>query len=182
MGKQKDDRKKRKPVRLRFKELKRLLSGLPEDYLNVSKHDQFELKEMKRCTVICVNGVPKYLLIDGRTLPTLNVIVGLGKDCTSESIKELGLSYVIVDMGAVPYVTDGADVMRPGIVSHGIFDKGAFVLICDERHNKPLAIGYSLMSSDEIDRIDKGRVIEVLHYVGDDIWEISRSKFKNKKG
>jgi PUA domain protein len=44
------------------------------------------------------------------------------------------------------------------------------ILIVDERHGKPLAIGLSLCSSEEMKTADRGKVVKNLHYVGDRIW------------
>ncbi|WNZ30441.1 MAG: RNA-binding protein [Candidatus Bathyarchaeota archaeon] len=78
---------------------------------------------------------------------------------------------VVVDMGAVPYVCKGADVMAPGIQEiHGEFNENGLVLVVDERHRKPLAVGLALFSSEEMKKIDRGKTIKTLHYVGDKLW------------
>ncbi len=81
------------------------------------------------------------------------------------------LPSITVDMGAVPFVTKGADIMAPGItkITPGL-NKGSFVTIIDENFGKSLAIGELLFDSDEITDIKKGKVIKNLHYVNDDIW------------
>ena len=81
------------------------------------------------------------------------------------------LPSVIVDMGAVPYVCNGADVMSPGIVRvEGVFNGGEIIVIRDENHGKALAIGLALVSSSEIEDMPKGKAIESIHYVGDKLW------------
>lgn len=80
------------------------------------------------------------------------------------------LPTVTVDMGAVRFVTRGADIMRPGIVSNDDFEKGALVAVVDETHNKPLAIGQALVSGEDMRSASEGRVVQNLHYVGDDLW------------
>ena len=52
---------------------------------------------------------------------------------------------VTVDAGAIPYVVNGADVMRPGIVAVSDDVVAGARQIVDERHKKPLAIGVALM-------------------------------------
>jgi PUA domain protein len=76
-------------------------------------------------------------------------------------------------MGAVPYVTNGADVMAPGIteITPGL-KIGTFVTIVDENFGKSLAIGELLKDSDEILETKKGKVIKNLHFVNDDIWSL----------
>jgi PUA-domain protein len=79
---------------------------------------------------------------------------------------------IIVDMGAVPYVCKGADVMSPGIRSIKVdFEQDDLVIIVDERHGKPLAVGSALYGSKEMKTLDRGKVIKTLHYVGDKLWE-----------
>ncbi|MCX6649301.1 MAG: hypothetical protein NTV61_07935 [Candidatus Bathyarchaeota archaeon] len=82
------------------------------------------------------------------------------------------LPAVIVDMGAIPFVCKGADVMAPGITEIKTpFDEGALVVVRDVKHGKALAIGKALKPSAAIMAEKKGRVIHNLHYVGDKIWE-----------
>jgi PUA-domain protein len=82
------------------------------------------------------------------------------------------LPSVIVDMGAIPFVCKGADVMAPGITEIKTpFKEGALVVIRDVKHGKALAIGRAMRSSTSIMTEKKGKVINNLHYVGDKIWE-----------
>lgn len=83
------------------------------------------------------------------------------------------LPAVIVDMGAIPFVCKGADVMAPGITEiKKPFEEAALVVIRDVKYGKALAIGKALKPSAEIMVEKKGKVIHNLHYVGDKIWEI----------
>ena len=81
------------------------------------------------------------------------------------------LPRVVVDMGAIRFVCNGADVMAPGIVEVDGFDEGSIVVIRDVSHGKALAIGISIKSSGEIESNKKGKVIQNIHYVGDKLWE-----------
>lgn len=82
------------------------------------------------------------------------------------------LPSVIVDMGAIPFVCKGADVMAPGITEIKTpFEEGTLVVIRDVKHGKALAIGRALRSSRSIMTEKKGKVINNIHYVGDKIWE-----------
>ena len=84
-----------------------------------------------------------------------------------------GLAKVVVDMGAIPYVCNGADVMAPGITDMDTFEGGDLVVVRDVSHGKALAIGKALKSSSEIGASRKGKVIENLHYVGDSLWNMA---------
>lgn len=82
---------------------------------------------------------------------------------------------IIVDMGAVPHLCNGADVMAPGVQKVADeFSKGGLVLIVDEKYGKVIAIGEALFNSNEIIKMNQGKIIRTLHYVGDNIYEISK--------
>jgi PUA domain protein len=78
---------------------------------------------------------------------------------------------VTVDMGAVRFVCNGAKVTRPGITAFDNFKKGDIIVIRDEIHRKPLAVGIALDDSDKAVEEQKGYVVKTLHYVSDKIWE-----------
>jgi PUA-domain protein len=81
------------------------------------------------------------------------------------------LPTVVVDMGAIPYVCNGADIMAPGIVEiRQNFIEGDFVVIRDVVHGKALAIGKANKGADEIEKSKKGKVIKNLSFVGDKLW------------
>ena len=57
---------------------------------------------------------------------------------------------VTVDMGAVKFMCNGANVMRPGITNFTDFKKDEIVCVVEESKNKFLAIGKSCVSSKEM--------------------------------
>ncbi|MDN7024737.1 RNA-binding protein [Methanoculleus sp. FWC-SCC1] len=80
---------------------------------------------------------------------------------------------VVVDQGAIRFVVNGADIMRPGIVEIGDDVRaGAPVQIVEERHGKPLAVGVALLDAAEMRGQEKGKSVKNIHYVGDDIWNL----------
>jgi PUA domain protein len=80
---------------------------------------------------------------------------------------------VIVDMGAIPFICNGADVMAPGISDIvDPFERNELVLIRDITHRKVLAIGKAKLSSEDIKLCKKGKVISNIHYVGDNLWKV----------
>ena len=81
------------------------------------------------------------------------------------------LPIVVVDMGAVRFVCNGADIMAPGIIEMGEFREGDLVVIRDVTHGKALAIGIANNSSSDIESTKKGKVVKNIHYVGDKIWD-----------
>ena len=134
------------------KEKKELSSKLPKGY-EINKKD--EIKEGK--DEIIYNGENKFLInINGSFYPHL------------KSIDENKYKSVYVDKGAIPFVIKGADLMRPGIqkIDDNI-QKEEVIQIKDENHNKTIAIGISMFSSEEMQNQEKGKSVKVIHYVGD---------------
>ena len=82
---------------------------------------------------------------------------------------------VIVDMGAVKFMCNGANVMRPGIKSHTEFSKDEIVCIVEESQQKFLAVGKSLVHSSEMKEMSKGEIVKNLHYISDRYWEINKT-------
>jgi PUA-domain protein len=85
------------------------------------------------------------------------------------------LPQVVVDMGAVSHIANGADVMAPGIFS---LDEKLMIddlaVIIDQKNLVPLAVGRMLLPPTVILETNKGRAIETLHYVGDQLWKLAK--------
>ncbi len=81
----------------------------------------------------------------------------------------------IVDAGAIKFVCNGANVMRPGIKKFTEFQKDDIICVVDEVHNKFLAVGKALVSSAEMSNIAKGEVVKNLHYISDKYWEAAKT-------
>ena len=119
-----------------------------------------EVSETETAQIFIFNGKPLLARADGELFPTL-------------SFEELFsiIPKIVVDMGAVPYVCKGADVMAPGVVAiEGEFRENDLLLVVDERHSKPLAVGVALFSSETMKTVSNGKTVKNLHYVGDKLW------------
>ena len=82
-------------------------------------------------------------------------------------------AYVTVDMGAIKFVNNGADVMAPGIVeADPAIQPGDLVWIRDERNKVPLAVGEAMIPGAQMPRGPKGKAVKALHHVGDPLWEL----------
>ena len=126
----------------------------------ITPRDRVELVD---CTIYLVNNQPQYFKQGDRVVPVLRFLLE-----TPTLLRK-----IVVDMGAIPYITKGSDVFRPGIKeSDSDIKKGDFVVVVDERHGKPLCVGEALMSGADIKALDKGCCIKNLHYVGDRIWNL----------
>lgn len=82
---------------------------------------------------------------------------------------------VMVDMGAVKFMCKGANVMRPGIKKFTEFEKEQLVCIVEESQHKFLAVGKAMVSSSELENMEKGEVIKNIHYISDKFWETGKT-------
>ncbi len=127
----------------------------------LSHKSRVETELVKDSEVIFVDGQPVAFRRAEHTVPVL----------TNTSALER-MPRVTVDMGAVPHVVGGADIMAPGVRGvHGSFAEKQLVIVVDEKYGKSLAVGISLYDSDKLSATKKGKVITNLHYVGDPVWE-----------
>ncbi len=82
---------------------------------------------------------------------------------------------VVVDMGAVPHISNGADVMAPGITElEKTLAVGDLTVIIDQKNRVPIAVGRMLLNPTVILETKRGRAIETLHYVGDQLWKLAK--------
>ncbi|MHB1867897.1 MAG: PUA domain-containing protein, partial [Nitrososphaerales archaeon] len=80
---------------------------------------------------------------------------------------------ITVDSGAIKFVCNGANIMRPGIVKiEGDFQAQDIVVIKEQKYGKPIAVGRVTLSKPEMESATKGAVITNLHYVGDKFWDM----------
>ncbi|MEK0320189.1 MAG: PUA domain-containing protein, partial [Nitrosopumilus sp.] len=94
--------------------------------------------------IITGDGI-KILKINNEYLPFLSEIKTLEK-----------FPNVVVDMGAVKFMCKGANVMRPGIKKFSKFEKDKIVCIIEESQHKFLAVGKAMVSSSELENMEKG--------------------------
>lgn len=164
IGKDVSEIRVRKRKRLREKELKALVDALRSatGVDIIGPKDTVDTAEGPECELIIINNVIEGMMVDGRPFPTIR---GLLKHKATKN-------FVSVDMGAVPYVTNGADVMAPGIVEvDPEIKEGDLVWIRDATHKRPLAIGKALVSAEVMAAKAPGKAIKNLHFVGDKIWK-----------
>ena len=82
------------------------------------------------------------------------------------------LGSVTVDKGAIRFVCNGANIMRPGVIRwEGVFKSGDVVVVKEELHNKSIAVGFAIVCSSDIQNISRGIIVKNMHYVGDELWE-----------
>ena len=117
-------------------------------------------------------GAFRVLLVDGKAM---GLVVGERPTLTVRGLVAYRATrrHVTVDMGAVPFVYNGADVMAPGIVeADPAISVGDLVWIRDERNRRPLAVGEALMAGAEMAASEKGKSVRSIHHVGDELWKL----------
>lgn len=155
---------------LKTKEAKSLLRKISKK-LKIDLEQIFDVKvnvelvETDFAGILLINSRPLLFRVEESIFPTLifNEIVAWAPK-------------VVVDMGAVPHVCNGANVMAPGIVRfEGNFRKDDFVFVVDERHGKPVAIGEAVCDVEAAKKITQGVVVKNIHFVGDKIWNFIKT-------
>ena len=124
-----------------------------------------EVVEAEFGDLFLVDGKPILFRMGDSILPTL-----------SNTLITSQLPKAIVDMGAIRFVCNGADVMAPGIVRYeGTFNKGDILVVVDVTHGKLLALGEALINAEEAKTTKQGPVIKSKHYVSDKIWNFAKT-------
>jgi PUA domain protein len=119
-----------------------------------------ELIQTEFAEIYLINGKPSLVKAEESIFPAL-----VFNEFLASSPK------VVVNMGAIPHVCNGANIMAPGIVRYeGKFREGDFVLVVDEKHGKPLAVGEIIYDNDMAKNVTHGVVVKNVHFVGDRIW------------
>lgn len=163
-----------KRTSLSFKDLNKELQN---NQLNIqlTKQDTAQLLEtpaLKNITkIILINNQPSFFYYTLQTatkhqeilIPTLKLL----------QTKPQLLKHIEIDMNAIKFIINGADVMRPGITHiDDNIHKDQPLLVLDHTHKKPLAIGISSLTSDQFKLTTTGKVIKNIHYVGDELWKL----------
>lgn len=150
---------------LRRDEIKDLVDRI-EDATGVDlEGERFERVEFEEATipVVLVDGEPAIALFEEGPFLTVR-----GANDHPPTRRR-----VTVDAGAVSFVSDGADIMRPGIVEadHDIHADD-LVVVDEETHRKVLAIGRALVDGSDL-LGESGKVVESIHHVGDELYEFT---------
>lgn len=149
--------------RLRNKETKDLEEEFSKIFGKEIKFDDFvdsaEIPDFK--VLICKNEVIGLIYNDKKFLS----LKGILKFKPNKK-------FVIVDMGAVKFIYNGADVFGKGVVNcDNEIKKDELVFIMDEKNRQPLAIGIALVDGNEMVKAE-GKVVRINHNVGDKIWNL----------
>ncbi|MDI9614065.1 RNA-binding protein [Methanothermobacter sp.] len=154
----------KKRYHIKKKKMKEILDQIGEFSLLIPRKATVEIIETDENDIILINGESLLMFMGGRVVPTLRGAIHM---------KDIEKGYVVVDMGAVRFLANGADVMSPGIVdADPEIERDDIVIVVDEKHKKPLAVGISLISGPEMIENDSGKAIKTIHHIGDAIWDL----------
>jgi len=154
----------RKRKRLRTKEVKAYSEELEEKLgiMTFGPDEIVDIAESADFNVLFVKNDILGMIYDGKTFLTVRGLLKYRPE----------RYFVTVDMGAVAFVTNGADIMGPGITdADDRIQEGDMVWIRDMKNLVPLAVGVALVSGKELKSKAKGKVIKNLHNVGDKLWK-----------
>ncbi len=148
------------------REIKEIIP-LISSFVSVSPKQKVEVITEDKYRMLYLDDKGLFFEFEDRWLPLLRLIIS----------NEIPVPYkrVTVDMGALRFVANGADIMRPGItqIEDGI-SAGDPVLIVDEKHGKILALGIAIFNSEEMRAKKEGKVIKNAHAAGDKLWELTK--------
>jgi PUA domain protein len=155
----------RRRHRLRRKEVESLASELHE-VLGCQTFDPLDVVDVGDAggkDVVVFRGKPMAMYIDGVPFLTVHGLLAF----------PAAKRHVTVDMGAVKFLANGADVMAPGIVDAdpGI-KEGMSVWVRDQNNKRPLLIGTALMTGLQMKAGTGGKAVKTIHYVGDKLWNL----------
>jgi PUA domain protein len=146
------------------KEIRELNEKISNFGFQFGKKDLVEILDDGDHRYINYGNEVVFFYLNEELLPSLRLILS-GKT---------RLKKIIVDMGAVKFVVNGADIMRPGIVEiDECIEEGDIIQIVDVNNRKPLAIGEALFNAEKMNAMKEGKVIKNMHYIGDEIWNFS---------
>ena len=155
----------RRRQRLRRKEIN-AYSGAIVAALGVDPfrdRDDIDLAEADEWRLLIVDNEVRGILVGDRPFLTIRGLLAY----------PAARRWVTVDMGAVKFVYNGADVMAPGIVDADPAIKvGDIVWVRDEKNLRPLAVGEALMAGPEMVASEKGKAVRSVHHVGDPLWNL----------
>jgi PUA domain protein len=133
--------------------------------LNLPKSAQAECAEPEDGIVFVNLDSLTFVKADDRFIPFLG----------SPKVLELFPS-AMVDEGAIKFLLNGADVMRPGIRKFDDWGSpGAIVVVKEEKKGRAIAIGLSTVSGSEASAMTKGNCLKNLHHVGDRYWNLHKT-------
>jgi PUA domain protein len=157
-------------VHRRYFARKDLITKIHSDLSAISEEYEKLIQDQFKVEVLEVNYETGFILINGSLL-IFKTTHGFFPTVRGALLLDNKRRFVTVDTGAIPFITNGADIMRPGIVNYDPkLNVGEYVVIIEEKYGKALAIGQTLCSGPELSSKKNGKCVKNIHYVGDELW------------
>lgn len=133
--------------------------------LDIPRTSQGTCEEPKEGVVFVHFGPMVFVEAKGRFTPFLG------------SPEALSLFHsVTVDEGAIRFLLNGADVMKPGIRKLDSWgEAGKLVVVKEEKKGRAITVGEALVTSDEAAAMTRGPCLKNLHHVGDEYWSLYKT-------
>ena len=133
-------------------------------------------KNWKNILIPKIKNIKVFEIESNKSIVVIESIIGIHIN-TDLVLPFLGKSEVLknfpsvtVDSGSIKFICNGAKVLRPGIIKFDNFNKNDIVVVKDEKFEKYLAVGLALEDSIIAEKLEKGYIIDNLHFVGDKFW------------
>mgnify|MGYP001040628617 CR=1 FL=1 len=112
-------------------------------------------------TLYAINNVLKLWKSKDGFIPVLTLLLN----------KQVDLKEIVVDKGAIRYVSNNADVFRAGITEiNKSIKKGDILQIVDENNHRAIAVGKAMYNAKEMEAMNDGKVIKNLLCVKSKVW------------
>jgi len=155
----------------------KLLDSYPrlEEYIDkiLPKKETFKIVKCQNHIEIVVNSTGELLFFRHREdqwIPTLRLLHKYPFILPPQQ----------VDKGAIKFVLSGANIMCPGLTSPGAkmtdAPKDTIVAVMAEGKTHAMAVGVTLMSTEDIQKMNKGIGVETYHYLNDGLWTMKNVK------
>ncbi|RLI73002.1 pseudouridine synthase, partial [Archaeoglobales archaeon] len=143
--------------RLRKREVKKIIGEISK--IGVTIKGDMDIVNFGDVDVILVDNEPLILKYDERYYLTVYGVIKFKPEKNK----------VVVDEGALKFIMNGADVMKPGIVyADENIKKDDFVYVVVEGKETPIAVGIALVDGNEMTE-GKGKAIKNIHHLKDKI-------------
>jgi len=133
--------------------------------LNMAKSAQAQCSEPEEGVVFVALDGYEFVKAGGEYFPYL------GSRATLDLFPQ-----AFVDEGAIKFLLNGADVMRPGVRKFDDWGPaGKTVVVREEKKGRAIAVGPSMVSGAEAQGMSKGGCIRNIHHIGDKFWNLHRT-------
>jgi len=144
--------------------IEKMESSLGVD-LNLTRSSQARCEEPKEGVIFAHFGDLVFVQATGQYIPFLG----------SQGALSL-FPAATVDEGAIRFLLNGADVMRPGVKSYDQWGgSNRIVVVKEEKKGRAIAVGLSMLQSESMAEVSKGTCLKNVHHVGDEYWNLYKT-------